>query len=152
MRGFFNFILKNDGDISAHNVSVDHIELRYEKLEKRVRFSGGDLSDFNPIGKRWMYELELLPNDTMSDVVGEFIAPVANDPNQVGILYFDVSYYRDTDGRNYRKRCTYYYDDGNILTEPQLRQKEYYRILAAEVSRHLRETKSLNDWYWYQRQ
>lgn len=144
---FLLFTLKNEGSIDAINVSVDHVTLRYSKNEKKIRFrggSGGPVLAYNPPGERWIYLPRLAPNGRVHKLTGEWA--FRDSSVAVDILIFDISYYRETDGRRYEKRGIYYVDGKNIFTRLKFQNHPHYNDVESEISLALQDERLMKWW------
>jgi hypothetical protein len=144
---FLLFTIKNEGLVEAINVSVDHVSLRYSKKEKKIRFggaSGGRVLEYNPPGKRWIFIHRLAPNTRAHKLTGEWAS--RDSSVAVDVLIFDISYYRETDGKRYEKRRIYYVDGKDIFTPSQFRTNPHQNDVDSEVSRTLQDEKFFGWW------
>ena len=107
------FALENVGLIAAESVSVNHLTFRYTKTGERTGrvMTGFDLPISGRRGFRWMYASKLEPHErTPPKLTGQFVPPSNSPKNetQIAILFFEISYLRPTDGKQYQKRCVFY--------------------------------------------
>jgi hypothetical protein len=103
------FALENVGLIAAESVSVNHLTFRYTKTGERTGrvMTGFDLPVSGRRGFRWMYASKLEPHErTPPKLTGQFVPPSNSPKNetQIAILFFEISYLRPTDGKQYQKR------------------------------------------------
>lgn len=135
--GFLLFSLKNEGPIAATNVVVDHIALQYEKAKEQIRVGvypgGGSVYEYSLAGRRWIFDVRLEPNEIVHKLTGGAL----RDAKDIDILIFDVSAYRETDGKQFAKRCTYYLEGTSILTVTQFRSHPQYAVVVGETDRVL---------------
>ncbi len=135
---FLLFTVKNEGLVEATNVSIDHVILRYSKKDRKIRLrtaGGGLVLEYNPPGKRWMFIPRLRPNDRAHKLTGE--SALRDSSVAVDVIVFDISYYRETDGKRYEKRRIYYVDGKNIFTPDQFHADPHYNDVDTETSRIL---------------
>ena len=127
----------------ATNVTVDHATLRYSKSEKRIRsaLTVGEVFDYSIPGQRWIFKDVLKPNEIIHNMAGE--GALRDAEKAIDVLIFDISYYRDTDGQAFAKRCPYYVDGSKILTPSQFRGHPAYDIReTANYLPQVRKTES----------
>lgn len=129
------FSIKNDGAINAVSVSVDHYQFRYMKSQRKIRIMGAEASTYNELGIRWMYFHEIKPNEITSKLTGDMLP--RNDQDLIGVLLFTLTFYRETDGREFSKRCTFYVDGDRIFSEKEFRDNEHFKTVNSELSRYL---------------
>ncbi|MCP5056464.1 MAG: hypothetical protein GY937_07015 [bacterium] len=120
------FVAKNVGDLAATNISVDHsLHFEIEGMlpppgtglrpirrprpgEKPDVFGLTTISIFdarhNPAGERWLFSSLLEPNEFVSKVTNQFSG------SGIRVLWFEVSFFRQSDGNAYTRRCVYYRD------------------------------------------
>jgi hypothetical protein len=135
---FLLFTLKNEGAVKATIVSVDHVTLQYLKSEGRI-YVGTSYQpsyEYNLFGKRWLFTDSLEPNQSIYKLIGE--GAIRDSIMSVDVLVFDVSYYRESDGNKYQKRCLYYVEGKTINTAAQFRTNPAYEKVVAETSAFLR--------------
>lgn len=134
--GFLLFTLKNDGPIPATAVSVDHRTLRYTKAERRIRFGGATgeaFPGYSDPGVRWIFVDRLGPNQLVQKLTGE--SAIRNAALAVDVLQFDIEYFRDTDGERFSKRCLYFVDGREVLSQSIYRGHADYSTILGEVAR-----------------
>ncbi|MBN1225401.1 MAG: hypothetical protein JXA79_00285 [Deltaproteobacteria bacterium] len=141
---FLLFTLKNEGTIDATNISVDHCTLRYSKEEQKIRiggYDGGKVLDYNEPGKNWIFKDILRPNQKISKSTGEF---ALRDPEKaIDVLSFDISFYRDEDGKKYNKQCIYFVEGLSIKTASQFKSHPDYKQVISETFRFLRQHQTM---------
>lgn len=131
-KGFLLFTVKNTGQIDAFIVSVNYRDFKYDKLVKKIKlgtFGSGDT--YSEPGIRWMY----LPRLSVDQRESKLTEDSARAPGgkYIDCLFYEISFYRDSDGRKYTKRCAYYIDGKNIYTESQFRSNEHYQFVQSEL-------------------
>ena len=137
---FLLFSVKNEGAISATNLVVDHVTLRYLKSEKKIRLgggSGGRTLNYNRTGERWLFAQEFLPNSILSKLTGDHALRDAE--KSIDVLVFNLSYYRESDGLKFSKRCIYYVDGATILIPERFENHPHYQEAVSETGRFLAE-------------
>jgi hypothetical protein len=129
------FTIKNVGMANSVNVSVDHFTMRYIKKENRISnlYSGAvKASDYNMPGKRWMFVPKLMINEITSNTTGDWT--LQDSSIAIDVLVFDLSYFREIDGKRYDKKVIFYVDGENILTQEQFKKHNNYRDVMTEIS------------------
>ncbi len=130
---FLKFSVTNEGPVAALSVSIDRFTLRYDKSEQHVIATGYDLSQSGRPGFRWMFLPRLEPNQTKAARTGEFIDPF--DERWIHALVFDLSYLREADRRSYKSLCTFFRDNGRLITRSEFRSNPQFAKLSAQIER-----------------
>lgn len=137
---YLAFTLKNEETLPASNVTVDHYTLRYSKSERTIRLSGASLGptyQYNLPGHRWIFKDVLRPNDVVRERTGSFV--FRDDPDYIGVLLFNVSYTRESDGRVFENECRYYVDGPAIFRPDDFREHPHYKDVIEETDRVLQK-------------
>ena len=127
------FVSKNVGPIPAQSVSVRLDEYQWVESQHAVmqHNTEGDLSG------SWLFIMQLGPNEEVAQAVQ--LAP-KNHPVVVRILRFSIEFYRPTDGRSYRKQCTYYIVMDQIYTANNYPDQGQLTLLEADLRRYIERT------------
>lgn len=97
--------------------------------------SGAGGYAYSDPGVRWIYLSQLAPNQIASKLTGDML--LRNEPDLIGVLLFDLSFYRDTDGKGYTKRCSFYVEGDRIFTKQTFADNQHFQELDKEIARHL---------------
>ena len=138
------FALENVGLIAAESVSVNHLTFRYTKTGERTGrvITGFDLPISGRPGFRWMYASKLEPHErTPPKLTGQFVPPSNGPENetQIAILFFEISYLRPTDGKQYQKRCVFYKDGDGFQGCASFQSNPHFGAVNEAVERWVTE-------------
>lgn len=141
---FVMFTLKNEGEIAATTVSVNHYELRFEKDQQGIRFGGGGATPsplYSQPGVRWIYVPEIKPNAITRKTAGH--SALRDASKTIDVMIFEVSFLRDTDGQQYKKQCLYFIEGDRIFSHSAFRSHDLFEQVDSEVGRWMAEVQPM---------
>jgi hypothetical protein len=150
------FTIKNAGLATAKLVSVDYLTMRYHWKEQKIKVivRGGptDKFEYNEPGRRWLFILQLDPNDHKSKVTGESVD--RDESRCVNILYFYVMF-RTPEMASREKTAIFFVEDKRIYTRTEYKAYKEHRqftLIDLEIKRTLAEVPNLPTFGKHKRQ
>ncbi len=154
----FKFTVRNSGPINAVWLSVDHFQRLFNvKTSGPGQLTTTGVSDLDPPGSNWLYAAELQhmqkvhkkvfsmlrAQEELSNIKKADDLRISDLEDYLDILYFGVTYFRESDGKKYEKRCIFFIDKERVYSERQLQNRQFYPGMMENIEDWIRVLKRL---------